>query len=124
MSRASALRVEKVSVRSPCFTIGAPSSDNCNWLIVCSYCPPDDNDRKGSAPLARHPASPVRILNTSSFILRALHGLSTSSFKSIEGCAGKVSVHQMACHFILLHFWGIDTSSTSTQCVSGRNKIN
>src|SRR6266849_431503 len=36
MSRASALRVEKVSVRSSCFTTGVPSSDNCNWLIVYS----------------------------------------------------------------------------------------
>src|SRR5258708_33156746 len=28
----------------------------------------------------------------------------TSSFKSIEACAGKVSVHRMACHFNSLHF--------------------
>jgi hypothetical protein len=30
---------------------------------------------------------------------------SDSSFKSIEACAGKVSVHEMACHFNSLHFW-------------------
>ncbi len=31
---------------------------------------------------------------------------SDSSFKSIEACAGKVSVHQMAYHFNSLHFLG------------------
>src|SRR5260370_10659816 len=30
------------------------------------------------------------------------------SCKSIEGWAGEVSVHQMACHFHLLHFWRTD----------------
>src|SRR6266446_331951 len=39
MSKAMALRVEKVSVCSPCFTTGVPSNDNCNWLIVYSSCP-------------------------------------------------------------------------------------
>src|SRR6266849_3197802 len=30
-------------------TIGSPSSDKCNLLIIYSCCPLDDNDRKGSA---------------------------------------------------------------------------
>src|SRR5229473_2085204 len=59
MSRASALRVEKVSVRSPCCTTGVPSSDNCNWLIVCSYCPQDDKRQKRFCPIP-HPPSHMR----------------------------------------------------------------
>jgi len=36
----------------------------------------------------------------------ARHGLLTSSSKSVEEEAREVTVHQMACHFNLLHFLG------------------
>src|ERR1700738_3318672 len=32
--------------------------------------------------------------------------ITTSSVKSIIGYSEEVSVHQIACHFNLLHFWG------------------
>ena len=50
--------------------------------------------------------SQVRNFNTNNAILLALPGPSTFSFKSIEGYAGEVSVHRMACHFNSLHFMG------------------
>src|SRR6266478_2888189 len=54
MSKARALRVEKVSVCSPCFTIGSPSSDNCNWLIVCSCCPLEEKIESPLSSWANH----------------------------------------------------------------------
>ncbi len=38
-------------------------------------------------------------------------------FKSIEGSAGEVSVHQMACHFNSLHFLGRNRESLSKMFV-------
>src|SRR5258708_21579537 len=36
----------------------------------------------------------------------------TSSDKSIEGCSGEVTIHQVACHFRVLHSCGTHEKST------------
>ncbi len=48
----------------------------------------------------------VRNFNATNAILIALSEPSTSSFKSIEGYAGEISLHQFTCHFNLIHFLG------------------
>src|SRR2546422_10390991 len=48
----------------------------------------------------------------------ARHGPSTSSSHSVEEWEGEVSVHEVACHFHLLHFWGTDTSGAGATCSS------
>src|SRR2546425_5495664 len=45
-----------MSVSSPCFTIGSPSSDNCNWLIIYSCCPQDDKRQKRFCPIPYPPS--------------------------------------------------------------------
>jgi hypothetical protein len=49
-------------------------------------------------------AARFEMLVSSSII--ALHVPPTYSFKSIEGYAGEISLHQFTCHFNLLHFLG------------------
>jgi len=41
----------------------------------------------------------------------------TSSNNSVVEWTGEVSVHQMACHFHLLYFWGTDTSGAGATCL-------
>ena len=48
----------------------------------------------------------VRNFNATNAIHLALPEPSTSSFKSIEGYAGEISLHQFTCHFNLIHFLG------------------
>jgi hypothetical protein len=45
-----------VSVVSPCFTIGPPNSDNCNWLMIYSSICEVRYGRKGSTPFSYSPA--------------------------------------------------------------------
>ncbi len=48
----------------------------------------------------------------------ARHGLLTSSSNSVEEWEEEVSVHELACHFHLLHFWGTDTGGAGATCSS------
>ena len=63
-------------------------------------------DVKWLSSLVRNHSLQVSNFNSNNDKLLALPGPSTSSFKSIEGYAGEVSVHRIACHFNSLHFTG------------------
>src|SRR5438270_13941762 len=85
-----------------------PTYSRFRTSVVVGTC-----SRNSIAVLLRLPGSwshlmqAARLATPASSSNIALHGPpTTSSFKSIESCAGKVSVHQMACHFNSLHFLG------------------
>ncbi len=60
-------------------------------------------DVKWLSSLVRNLSEHVRNFNANNAILLVIPGPSTSSFKSIEGYAGEISVHRFTCHFNSIH---------------------